>query len=81
MILFAMLTCGLHTAVLLCCEYVVVQSNVCQHTVDGTRSEVMCLVQEARKELMVYEGLKKAAKAQKVTVITPDLDTVYLPSM
>jgi len=43
-------------------------------------SEVTCLVQEARKELKVYQGLKKAAKAQKVTVNMPVCDVDCLPS-
>jgi len=37
-------------------------------------------VQEARKELKVYQGLKKAAKAQKVTVNMPVCDVDCLPS-
>ena len=39
-----------------------------------------CLVQEARKELKVYQGLKKVAKAQKVIVNMPVRDADYLPS-
>ncbi len=31
-------------------------------------SEVMWVVQEAKKVLKVYEGLAKAAKAEKVTI-------------
>ncbi len=75
-----MLSCGLHTAVLLCHTFIVVQSKVCQHFVGRISSEVMCLVQEARKELKVYQGLKKAAKAQKVTVNMPVCDVDCLPS-
>ena len=43
-------------------------------------SEVTCLVQEARKELKVYQGLKKVAKAQKVIVNMPVRDADCLPS-
>ena len=39
-----------------------------------------CLVQEARKELKVYQGLKKVAKAQKVIVNMPVRDADCLPS-
>ena len=62
-----MLSCGLLTAVLLRRAYVVAQPNVCQHFADRTSSEVMWVVQEAKKELKVYKGLVKAAKAEKVT--------------
>ena len=40
----------------------------------------MWVVQEARKELMVYEGLKKAAKAQKVTINMAVCNADCLPS-
>ena len=46
----------------------IVQPNVCQHSVDGTRSEVMWVVQEAKKQLREYGRLRKAAKAQEVMV-------------
>ncbi len=37
---------------------------------EGMSSEVVWVVQEAKKELKVYEGLAKAAKAEKVTINT-----------
>ncbi len=75
-----MLSCGLLTAVLLCRAYVVAQPNVGQHFADRMSSEVMWVVQEAKKELKVYEGLVKAAKAEKVTINMGFCDAECLPS-
>ena len=77
----AMLSCGSLTAALLCCARMIVQPNVCQHSVDRIRSEVMWVVQEASKQLREYERLRKAAKQQEVMANTPDIDTVGLPSL
>ena len=73
-----LLSCGLLTAVLLCYAFTVVQSKAFQHFVDRMRSEEVWVLQEASQLLTAYEGLNKAGKAQKVTVIIPDLDTVCL---
>ena len=80
MILSTMLSCELLTAVLLCHAYVVVQPNVCQHPADRISGEVVWVVQEAREELKVYEGLKKAAKAQRVTINMAVCNADCLPS-
>ncbi len=75
-----MLSCGLLTAVLLCRAYLVVRTDVCQHFAEGMSSEVMWVVQEAKKELKVYERLVKAAKAEKVTINMAVGDAECLPS-
>ncbi len=75
-----MLSSGLLTAVLLCHAYVVAQPNVCQHFPDRMSSEVMWVVQEAKEVLKVYEGLAKAAKAEKVSINMTVSDAECLPS-
>lgn len=50
------------------------------HVADRMSSEVMWVVQEARKELQVYRGLKKAAKAQEVMVNMRVCNADCLPS-
>jgi hypothetical protein len=62
-------------AVLLCYAFIVAQPKAFQHFIDSMSSEEVWVVQEASQLLEAYERLNKAAKAQKVTAITPDLDT------
>ena len=75
-----MLSSELLIAASLCHAYVLVEPNVCQHSAGRISGEVMWVVQEARKELQVYEGLKKADKAQKVTINMAVCDADCLPS-